>query len=299
MNLSDVNKKFGIDNRIAFTTGKGGFIYANIQSLEASAQVSLYGAHVLHYVPKGKEEVLWNTGKSFFEKGKPIRGGIPVCWPWFGPHGQDQKKPAHGFARLSEWEVTKTLVTVNEETELTLSLSDSPETKALWPFSFHTTITIRLGEKLTVELSITNTGSEKFTFTDALHSYLRVGDASRITIEGLEGCTYLDGTNNNESKIQSEKLVEIKKEENRRYLNTASDCILTDPSLDRKILIEKQNSNTTVVWNPWAETAKAFADMGDHDYKTMVCVEAANAYNEIISLEPGKTFSLSTTLSTF
>ena len=295
MNITDLNQ-FAIDNRVKFTTGKGGWIYAHLENNGATAFVSLYGAHVLHYTPKDGSEVLWNTEKSFFEQGKPIRGGIPVCWPWFGPHATDTTKPMHGFARLSMWEVKKTQITTTGETELVLSLRDNDQTFALWPFHFQANIIIRLGDKLTLSLDITNTGSEQFTFADALHTYLRVGDVSQISIEGLQGATYLDGTNKNNSIVQSEKLIEIKKEENRRYINTSADCIVNDPVLKRKIRIEKQNSNTTVVWNPWIDVAKFMADMDDEGYKTMVCVEAANAFNDTVTLEPNQVFKMSTSI---
>jgi glucose-6-phosphate 1-epimerase len=297
MELKELNSKFSISNCVVFSKGKGGFTYAELTSKNAKAQISLYGAHVLHFVPNGEKDVLWNTEKSYFEEGKPIRGGIPICWPWFGPHANDPNKPAHGFARLSNWEISKTAVTPSGETEISLTLTDSDVSRSLWPHSFRVSITIRLGNKLTVELSVTNTGKEVFEFTDALHSYLLVKEVSQISVEGLEGCSYFDGTNNNSSSIQSGRLIEIKKEENRRYLGTKNNCIVYDPMLKRKILIEKSNSNTTVVWNPWIETAKSMADMGDLDYKTMICVEAANAYNEIITLKPEQSFKMSTTLS--
>lgn len=296
MNIQELTKQFNIDSRVKFSTGKGGWEYAHLENNGSTAVVSLYGAHVLHYSPKDGSEVLWNTEKSYFEKGKPVRGGIPVCWPWFGPHATDQTKPMHGFARLSMWEVTRTQITETGETELVLSLTENDQTKALWPYSFRATITVRLGDKLTVSLNIANTGTEAFTYGDALHTYLKVGDVSQINIEGLQGCTYLDGTNKNISVVQSEKLIEIKKEENRRYLNTAADCVVSDPILKRKIKIEKHNSNTTVIWNPWIETAKSMADMGDEDFKTMVCVEAVNAFNNTIVLAPGKTFLMASSI---
>lgn len=296
MDISQLTQKFGIENRVKFTSGKGGWPYVHLENNESTAFISLYGAHVMHYTPKGEKDVLWNSETSFFEHGKPIRGGIPVCWPWFGPHDSDATKPMHGFARLSIWEVAKTQVNSKGETELILSLNDSASTKALWPYSFQATITVTLGEKLTLSLKVRNTGNEPFTMTEALHSYFQVGDASQITIEGLEGCTFLDGLNQNAPVVQAEKLIEIKKEENRRYLNTTSTCIISDPVLGRKIKVEKQNSNTTVVWNPWTATAKSMPDFEDESYKTMVCVEAANAYSNAITVQPGKEFEIGTAI---
>ncbi len=296
MDVNQLNQKFAIENHIKFTSGKGGWPYVHLENNGSTAFVSLYGAHVMHYTPKGEDDALWMSPTSFFEQGKPIRGGIPVCWPWFGPHDNDAAKPMHGFARLSIWEVVKTQVNSRGETDLILSLSDSASTKALWPYSFQATITVTLGDKLSLTLHVKNTGSEPFTMTEALHTYFRVGEASKISIEGLEGCTYLDGLNQNAPVVQAEKLIEIKKEENRRYINTTAVTIISDPVLNRKIRIEKQNSNTTVVWNPWTATAKSMPDFADEGYKTMVCVEAANAYSNAVTVQPGKEFEIATAI---
>lgn len=296
MEITQLNQKFAIENRVKFTSGKGGWHYVHLENNGSTAFVSLYGAHVLHYTPKGEKDVLWNSETSFFEQGKPIRGGIPICWPWFGPHESDSSKPMHGFARLSVWDVAKTQVNSKGETELKLSLTDSAPTKALWPYSFQANIIVTLGEKLNVALNVINTGNEPFTMTEALHSYFQVGEASKISIEGLEGSTYLDGLNQNAPVVQTEKLIEIKKEENRRHIDTTATCIITDPILGRKIRVEKQNSNTTVVWNPWTNTAKSMPDFDDEGYKTMVCVEAANAYNNAVTVQPGKEHEISTSI---
>jgi D-hexose-6-phosphate mutarotase len=299
MDVTQLNQKFAIENHVKFITGKGGWPYVHLENNGSTAFVSLYGAHVLHYTPKGEKDVLWNSETSFFEQGKPIRGGIPVCWPWFGPHESDSSKPMHGFARLSVWDVAKTQVNSNSETELTLSLTDSVSTKALWPYSFRANIVVTLGDKLNVALKVHNTGSEPFTMTEALHTYFQVGNASKVTVEGLELCTYLDGLNQNTPVIQSEKLIEVIKEENRRYLNTTAPCIIADPLLGRKIRVEKQNSNTTVVWNPWTNTAKSMPDFDDEGYKIMVCVEAANAYSNAVTVEPAGDFTMATSLKVF
>lgn len=296
MDLSQLNQKFAIDNHVKFTSDKGGWPYVHLENNGSTAFISLYGAHVMHYNPKGEKDILWNSETSFFEQGKPIRGGIPVCWPWFGPHESDSSKPMHGFARLSVWDVAKTLVNSAGETELVLALNDNADTKALWPYSFQAFLVVKLGRQLTLALIVRNTGAEPFTMTEALHTYFQVGDASQVTIEGLEGATYLDGLNQNAPVVQKEKLIEIKKEENRRYLNTTATCIINDPLLGRKIRVEKQNSNTTVVWNPWINTAKSMPDFHDEGYKTMVCVETANAFSNAVSVQPGGEFAMATSL---
>lgn len=296
MDIEKLQEQFTISDHVKITSGKGGWPYVHLENKGATAFISTYGAHVLHYTPEEGTDILWNTPASFFEAGKPIRGGVPVCWPWFGPHASDPSKPMHGFARLAIWDIVKTGMNGNGETELVLSIRDNDYTRGLWPYPFQAWFIVRLGKKLSLTLSVVNNGTEPFTFADALHTYFKVGDASQITIEGLEGCTYLDGTNNNNKIVQTEKVAEIKKEENRRYLDTSSDCIIVDPVLGRKIKVEKQNSNTTVVWNPWINTARSMPDFDDEGYKTMVCVEAANAFNDTVTLRPGEKFEMETTI---
>ena len=297
MLLDELNEQFGIPGKISFREGAGGWPYAEINHPEAKAVVSIYGAHVLNFIPTGRADVLWNTSKSIFQKGKAIRGGIPLCWPWFGPHPSDATKPAHGFARISMWTIESTGITHTGDIQLTLQINASAKTEEFWPYAFSATLTITIGKALHVELAITNTGNEDFTYTDALHSYIHVGDASQITIEGLQGVSYYDYTDQNALKQQMEALTTIRKEENRRYVDTASTCIIHDPVLGRNIQVTKVGSNTTVVWNPWVETAKTFVDMQDEDYKTMICMEAANAFDETITLAPMKSHRLATSLS--
>ncbi|HEX3007353.1 MAG TPA: D-hexose-6-phosphate mutarotase [Bacteroidales bacterium] len=299
METNELNKQFAIENHLRFVSGKGGWDYVHMENKGATAFVSLYGAHVLHYTPAGESDLLWNSGKSYFETGKPIRGGVPICFPWFGPHAGDPSKPMHGFARLSLWHIKQTTINQAGETELVLTLSDNAYTRSLWPFPFQAAFTVRLGNKLSLELAVFNSGNEPFTISEALHTYLRVDDSSKISIEGLKGSTYFDGTSNNSPVVQTSKLIEIKKEENRRYINTTAECLLSDPVLKRNIRIGKHNSNTTVVWNPWIETSRSMADMDDEGYQAMVCIEAANAFDNEILVNPGERHVIGTSIEAF
>jgi glucose-6-phosphate 1-epimerase len=297
MTLQELNGHFGINGRVAFTAGCGGWPYAELNGDHGRAVVSLYGAHVLHYIPRGGQDVLWNTEKAVFETGKPIRGGVPVCWPWFGPHATDPGKPMHGFVRLSLWNVQDTAAGEDGEVRLILATSDSDQTRGLWPHPFSLTLAVVLGRRLAIELVMTNPGDAPFSCTDALHSYIRVGEASRIAIEGLQGGAYYDWLDNSALKRQEEALLTIRQEQNRRYIDSPSDCIVDDPVLKRMIRVAKVGSTTTVVWNPWEKTARTIPDMGAEDYRTMVCIEAANAYNDGVILLPGQTHRLATMLS--
>lgn len=297
MDIALLNKKYGIVGKLEFTLGQGGLPIAIITNEFANASVSIYGAHVLSYQPKGQEEVLWMSSLSTFEEGCPIRGGIPVCFPWFGPHESDPKKPQHGFARLHMWKVAETAVLPGGETQLHLTLKQNPKMKILWKHSFLAEMIITIGHSLNVEFRCTNTSKEQLNYTGALHSYFAVSDISNIKIKGLSGHQYYNGMKATVPSTQQEELLVIQKEENRRYIDTTSDCIIEDSGLSRKIRVGKTGSRVTVVWNPGEEMAKKISDMPDDGYKTMVCVEAVNAYDDIIIVQPKEHRSLSTTIA--
>jgi len=297
VDIVSLNKKYGIAGKIEFTVGQGGLPVAIITNVFAKASVSIYGAHVLSYRPKGREEVLWMSSLSTFEEGNPVRGGIPVCFPWFGPHETDSKKPQHGFARLQMWKVAGTANLPGGETQLRLTLRQNPKIKTLWQYSFLAEMIITVGTFLNVAFRCTNTGKEKFSYTSALHSYFYVSDIANVKIKGLGSSHYYDGIKATTQSIQKENSLEIQKEENRRYIDTTSDCIIEDSGLLRKIRIGKTGSRVTVIWNPGAEMSKKIADMPDDGYKTMVCVEAANAYDDIAVVQPKGSCTLSTIIA--
>lgn len=297
MDIKELNQKFAIDGQIEFEKGNGGLTVAKITNKFATAVVSLYGAHVQSFQPAGQKDLLWMSPQSAFEVGKPIRGGIPVCFPWFGPHPTDGQKPAHGFARLLVWNVAKTSILSGGEIELQLALVSNAQTLAIWPFSFSATMTVVVGAKLEVTLSYTNTGSETFVCSDALHTYFQVSDSSKIGISGLSGYNYYAGFSKEPDSKQSEAVLAIQQEENRRYINHTADSVIEDAGLNRKIRVAKRGSKITVVWNPWAETTKTIGDIPDAGYKEFICVEAVNTYNDVATLKPKESFSVSTIIS--
>lgn len=301
MDIKQLNRLYGIPGHIEFIEGKGNLIIAKVSNNQAEAVISLYGAHILSFHPKDQKDILWMSPQSLFEKGKPIRGGIPVCFPWFGPNPEDGEKPLHGCARLSDWEVLKTssLNLEDDETILVLGLKSNAYTLAMWPFDFSAEMVIKIGKKLDVTLSYTNTGTNTFTATNALHSYFSVSDTGTIGISGLKGSHYYDHTvfAKEANTVQEEKILKISKQEDRIYINQSDDCLITDPGWKRSIRVEKRNSKATVVWNPWTESVKRMNDIPDEDYKSFVCVEAVNAYDDTITLKPGEKHQLSTIIS--
>ncbi|UEG49757.1 D-hexose-6-phosphate mutarotase [Ferruginibacter lapsinanis] len=292
MTIAELNQQHGIAGQVSFSEGTGGLPFVTITNEFATAKISLYGAHVTSYQPKGEKDILWMSEQSAFEAGKPIRGGIPVCFPWFGPHATDTTKPQHGFARLTEWAVKSTATLANGANEIQLSLTSNDETQNMWPFAFSAVITVTVADKLSITLSVKNTGTETFTYTDALHTYFNVSDLSNIDIAGLQNATYLEA-GSTEIKTQAEALLLINKEENRRYNNHTGDCIITDKGYNRKISVGKTGSKITVVWNPGEATTKNIGDIPDDGYKTFICVEAVNALDDVVTITPGNEYSTS------
>jgi glucose-6-phosphate 1-epimerase len=294
LSLVELNEKFRLPDHLEFISGPGGFPTARIHNRHAESLISLYGAHVLSYRPKREGEVLWMSSRSAFEEGKAIRGGIPICFPWFGQHPTDSKKPQHGFARLSVWDVLGASIQDGAGIEMRMGLVETAETKNLWPYSFTLQLTIVIGSSLNLELRCVNTGKEPFTYTDALHSYFAVSEIHNIGITGLKGSRYYDGNETMRINFQHGESIRIEKEENRRYLGTTSTCHINDAGFSRTIQVGKTGSRITVVWNPWIETSKKMTDMTEDGYQTMICVEAVNAYDDTVTLEPGAEHVLGT-----
>lgn len=276
-------KKFIVPGRIAFREGPISPI-AVLVSPYGSVEVSLYGGHLLSYRPLGHSPVLWLAkSHSSVQKGKAIRGGIPVCWPWFGAK---TGLPAHGFARTLSWSIVSSEYD-KDSTTLVLGCCETEETLALWPHHFNLTLSITIGEKLCLELTTENADTVPFEITEALHTYFRVKDVEKIAISGFDGEPYIDKAPFGKDSVQSGKIA-ISGEIDRVYNHHKTSALLVDGEIKRRILIEKEGSHATVVWNPWIEKSAGMKDMEDGDYKNFVCVEAANALGSPITIAPGK-----------
>jgi glucose-6-phosphate 1-epimerase len=289
--LNQLNKEFAVPEHIEFKEGPGGLIVAEVNNEGASAELFLHGAQITSFIPNGQEEVLYLSPRSIFEPGIAIRGGIPVSWPWFADHPSDKSKPAHGFARTSLWHLKETKKLSDSETEIRLGLTNSNETRKLFGHRFYLEIIFTVGSQLNIEIRTINIGSSEFTISSAFHSYYKIHNVSNITVHGLEDTIYIDKVDNFTTKRQDGPAT-ITAETDRIYLNTKEDCVIEDPDLNRSVLIKKSGSNSTVVWNPWEEKAHAMKDLGDKDYMKFVCVETANAGDDIIKLSPGEEHKL-------
>ena len=246
--------------------------------------IALQGGHLYHYQVRNKKPLLWLSGKSHFEGGKAIRGGIPLCWPWFGKHHADPALPHHGFARTSLFELLEDNEPDEYSTELVLQLQSSAQTLRLWPYHFKLLLHITIGPTLTVSLTTVNCDTRAFTITSALHSYFAVSDIGEVTVQGLDNAEFWDKLTN-ETKIQKGD-IHIGGEVDRVYQETTGPLLLKDSN--RIIRIVSEGSSSAVVWNPWIDTSKRMADMQDDAYKTMLCIETANALHDSRRLVPGE-----------
>jgi glucose-6-phosphate 1-epimerase len=251
------------------------------------AIISLSGGHILSYQSNG-EERLWMSPKANLEAGKSIRGGIPVCWPWFGAHPSDESRPAHGFARTSTW----TLVDAQDHEEfasVTLGLENSVA-NPLFPYDCSLAIKVTLTDKLSVELITTNLGNQPIEITQALHTYLPISDLDNASIAGLKGVDYADKLKDFVRATEDRDSVDLKEPTDRVYFDDSNCLVLNDKNQETRIY--KQNSGTTVVWNPGKETANNMADIGAEHYRGFLCIEAANAMEDKVRIEPGESFTL-------
>lgn len=295
--IAQYNDAYGRGEELVFAAGPGDLGCAHIRNEQGAARVCLQGAHVLSFIPAGGQDLLWLSSASRYRPGVAIRGGIPVCWPWFGPHPEDPSLPAHGFARNRLWEPVESFVDRSGATVLRLALGSDAETLKLWPHDFRLELEVRVSERLLVEMRAYNTGERPFRYTGALHTYLRVGDVSDSMVTGLEGESYLDKLDDMRRQRQ-DGAVAVDREIDRIFLNTSRDCVLHDGASGRRIRVAKNGSRSTVVWNPWRDKAESMPDFDTDGWQRMVCIEAANAEDDQVEVGPGRDALLATTLST-
>ncbi|GAC1437027.1 MAG: D-hexose-6-phosphate mutarotase [Chloroflexota bacterium] len=284
--IEDLTTRFAIPGHLSFEAGPGDLPVAAVQTPHAHARIALQGATVIGYQRRDHDPLLWVSRHSAYADDRAIRGGIPICWPWFGPHPTNTALPSHGFARTRPWTLLGTAVAGDGSTEVRLGLRDQEATRALWPHAFALELVVVVGASLRVSLTARNTGSAAFTCGGALHTYFLVGDVTALTIDGLDGCAYVDQVDGHRAGVQHGPLT-ISGETDRVYQGTTAPCTFDDPVLRRRVTVAKSGSHSTVVWNPWHDKAARLPDMGDDEYPHMVCVEVANALDDVVTVAPG------------
>lgn len=294
--IEALNRQFAIPGIAQILAGRGDLPRLHITAPAASAVLYLHGAHLTSWQPSEQEEVLFLSDRSHWQDGQPIRGGIPICFPWFRGKTGDPQAPAHGFVRTRPWQLDSVVLHPDASVSVALSTHSDDATRRWWPHDFHLTHRLRIGRALHLELIVANTGPAPFRFEEALHTYFHVGLAQRVQIRGLDGAAYLDNTDANRRKIQSGPLTFTKTTDN-AYLDTASPIDLVDPVLGRTLTTAKENSASTVVWNPWREGAASMSDFGDEEWQRMTCVEASNVLDCAVTLPPGEEHRMAVTIT--
>ncbi|MFV1984210.1 MAG: D-hexose-6-phosphate mutarotase [Thiohalomonadales bacterium] len=293
--LNLLNKKFAIDGSVVIKeidpSEKNSLLYIDINNEFASATIHLQGAHLTAWAPNNAVPVIWLSEAAKFVSNKSIRGGIPICWPWFGENQTNREYPAHGFARTVLWEIESIEILNSGKTQVILSLPQNNIPSTQWQFNTQVQCIFTIGQTLELEIVTYNHGKEKIVIGEALHTYFNVCDVRNILIVGLDECEYLDKLEKFKNKTQSGSIA-IKQEIDRIYLSTLQDCIIEDLGFNRRIKILKKGSLSTIVWNPWCDTANKMGDLGDNGYLNMICVESANAAQNVVTIEPEQKHSL-------
>ncbi len=290
-NLENLNSQFAIDGHISFKPA-GELIVAEIANAHGTASICLQGGHVMSWTPTGASApVVWLSKLAKLAPGKSIRGGAPVCWPWFGAHATESKFPGHGYARTVPWAVTATQALPDGATQITLQLEENDASRAMWPHPSRCEILVTVGKTLKIALTTNNLGSDDFIIGEALHTYFQIGDIAEIQLRGLEGCEYLDKADGSVRKHQAGAL-KFSAETDRVYVNTQADCLIDDTRLARRIRVSKSGSLSTVVWTPWTEKADKMGDFGPDGWREMVCVESANALENVVTVKAGESHTL-------
>jgi len=291
--VEELNEQFALPG-ISFAEEWDGFVVIDVVNEQASATIALNGAQLLRWRPAGEEPVIWLSPDAHFEMGCAVRGGIPICWPWFGAHKIEPTFPAHGFARTGEWDLVEIDKFEDGTTKLLLRLDERrmiQTTRRFWPHAFELEFHITIGRTLAMELKTRNCSGDVVELSEALHSYFNVSDVDNVSVQGLEGLHYLDKLEGFRRKQQHGPL-NITGETDRIYLDSVGECLIEDSGFRRTIRITKEGSRSSVVWNPWQEVGERMGDLGDDGYRTMLCVESANAADNLLQLAPGEVHSL-------
>jgi D-hexose-6-phosphate mutarotase len=283
-------RKFEIPGRVAAAIGKGGLAKLELRSVASTAEIYLHGAHVTGFKKHGEAPLLFVSSKSRFAQGLPIRGGVPICFPWFGPRDGEAM---HGFARLVDWELVETAA--HEDAVRARFRLPIVEAARTWP-AFQAEFTVTATDRLTLELTVANRSTDRpLEYEACLHHYFAVGDIAGVLLHGLEGHAYLDKMDNRQRKVERARALAFAEETDRIYLGVAGAVEIHDRRLGRAIRVEKRNAASIVVWNPW--TTRVMEDFDPPEYRRMLCVETGNVAPDAATLAPGARATLGAVLS--
>ncbi|MEF8981231.1 D-hexose-6-phosphate mutarotase [Thiohalorhabdus sp.] len=293
--IDDLNQRFSHPDVRFYQHDQ--LVMVELSNDHGTATLTPFGATLLSYVPRGGEEVIWVSETARYDGAKPVRGGVPVCWPWFGPHDPEQigtdptdaNKKAHGIARYETWEV-ESVRSVDAGTEVTFRLEPNEAIRQAWPHDFLLRLVVTLGERLEMALIGENRSDRDWMVSEALHTYFRVAEAPGMQVDGLEGHAYADRVA--DARRTQEGPLQVATPMDCVYLHHEGAATLHDAGNGRQIAVAKAGSASTIVWNPGLEGAQGFGDMPDEDYVHMVCVEAGNALDDAYTLPAGANHTL-------
>jgi glucose-6-phosphate 1-epimerase len=293
--VSELDHRFGIPGVVKVTEGRGGLKRVQITGPLAQGEIYLHGAHVTSWKPATHDESLFVSTKSRWEEGQAIRGGIPICFPWFRAKADDSTAPAHGFVRTRMWQL-ESIIENEKGVAVSMFTASDEQSRRWWPAEFHLVHRAVFGAELSLELVCTNTGTTPLRFEEALHTYNRVGDVPQTCVQGLDAVHLLDNTDSNKEKTQHGELT-IASQLDNAYVNTQNAVDLIDPKMRRRIRLQKRNSLSTVVWNPWREKGSEMRDLGDGEWNQFLCVEACNILGAAVNLAPGQEHTMTAIIS--
>ncbi|MFI0348753.1 MAG: D-hexose-6-phosphate mutarotase [Chthoniobacterales bacterium] len=288
-------QQFEIPSYISFLNDSDQLQKILVTTSVSMAEIYLQGAHVTSFQKKGEAPLLFASEAMKGAHGKIVHGGIPICFPWFGIH--EGEKLSHGFARTTDWKLVETEMISEEAVLLRFELPSEPMIASGWP-PVKAQLIVTISSELTLELLLTNTTEHDFIFEDCFHAYFFVGDISQVTIAGLKNLDYLDKVEDLACKHEISDAIPIVGETNRIYLQSTGTIEINDRSLQRLIRIEKRDSQSTVVWNPWILKSHAWPDLHDDDYQKFLCVESGNVAESRKNVAPGATSSMKVTWGT-
>jgi|SRR5664279_2636964 len=291
----NTKKRLKLHAHVTQTQDDNGLQYLEVDNPLGIATIALQGAQVTSWQPKfHTQPVLWLSSNARYTQGRSIRGGVPICWPWFGAHPTDSTFCTHGFARVIPWRVIDIDATATGATRIVLEMMETPEAKRQLSYPYVLTITITIGRRLRVEMATTNKADHPFVIGEAFHTYLNVSDISNVKITGMQDCVYADKILKYERHVEHHPLTFDGSEFDRVYINHSSDCTVHDKGYNRLIHVAKSGSDTTVVWSPGAEKSAQMTDMGAADeWRKTVCVETTNALDNLVVINPGRTHIIS------
>ncbi len=293
--LAGLTERFAIRDHVSFHEDEPGMVQMRIVTEASEATIYLQGAHLTRWTPHRQRPVLYLSPKTALAPGKPIRGGIPVLFPWFGPrwnaaefdaaHGT--QSPMHGFARTAVWTVQRVHLSPDGQVQTTLSLSPSDLSRSLGYDNFTAAMEFRTGRALHAALTVTNHGAVPMEFEEGLHSYFAIDSVPAASLDGLRGSTYIDKRDNGIRKVQRESSFVFTRDVDQVHVHTAEPLVLHDPAGKRAIHITKEGSGTTVIWNPWSVLSPGLHDLPEDGWCHFICVETVNAADDRITLATG------------